>query len=121
MNEFELSVLEYLGKLEDGVLAIISVMYNSQYYEASFFYTDKDMVFTISDELESQVGEIKNHPKYQDLLRKLIRITVPYNDIYGTLDPVDFTKWVRGVIELEDLEKPMVIDESQIKPVPRVE
>jgi len=121
MDDFDLSVLEYLGKLEDGVLVIISIMYKGQYFEGTFFYTKNDFVFTISEELESLVGDVKKHPDYLELVRRLLRITVPYDEIFNNLDEVDFTKWVKGVIELEGLEVPRIIDESEIKPVPGLE
>ena len=120
MSDFDLSVLEYLGTLENGVLCIISIMYKGQYFEGTFFYTKEDFVFTISEELESIVGDIKKHPKYLELVRRLLRLTVPYDEIFNTLDPADFTKWVKGVIELEGLEMPRIIDESEIKPLPGV-
>ena len=118
MNEIEVSVLEYLGTLENGVLTIISIMCDGQYFEGTFFYTDKDMVFTISEELEAQIGDIKKHPQYFQIIKKLLKICVPYNEMYNSLDPVNFTKWVNGVIELEGLDEPMIIDNSEIKPLP---
>ena len=42
MKGIEVSILEYLGTLEDGVLTIISIMYDDQYFEGTFFYTDLD-------------------------------------------------------------------------------
>jgi hypothetical protein len=118
MNEIEVSILEYLGTLENGVLVIISIMYSGQYFEGTFFYTDTDMIFTISEELEEQIGNIKKHPQYLDIIKKLLKMCVPHNEIYNSLDPVNFTKWVKGVIEMEGLETPMMIDESEIKPIP---
>jgi hypothetical protein len=118
MKGIEVSILEYLGTLEDGVLTIISIMYDDQYFEGTFFYTDKDMVFTISEELEEQIGDIKKHPQYFEIIKKLLKICVPHNEMYNSLDPVNFTKWVKGVIEMEGLETPMIIDESEIQPLP---
>jgi len=53
MKTFDFSVLEYLGKVETGVLVLLSVVYEKKYFEATFFYDDKNIVLTISDELES--------------------------------------------------------------------
>lgn len=112
MNDFEFSVLEYLGKLEDGVLTVISILYKKNYFEGTFFYTDKDVVFTVSDELQELVGDIKDHPNYLDFIKKLLRLVVPYNEIYHTIDAVDFTKWMKKVSSMEGLEMPMVYDPS---------
>jgi hypothetical protein len=118
MNDFEFSVLEYLGKLENGVLAIISIKYKKSFYEGTFFYTDKDVVFTISEELQSIVGNIKDHPNYYEYIKKLLRIVVPFNEIYNSIDPVNFGGWLSKIADMKDLETPMVIDESETKPEP---
>jgi len=108
MNDFQFSVVEYLGKLENGVLAIIGINYRKGYFEGSFFYTDKDMVFTISDDLKSLIGEIKDHPNYLDFIRKILRLVVPYNEIYHSIDQVNFKGWASKVAELEGLEIPNI-------------
>ena len=42
MDKFKISILEYLGKLEQGVLVLLSIVYNNQYYEATFFIQTKN-------------------------------------------------------------------------------
>lgn len=112
MNDFQFSVLEYMGKLENGVLAILTIIYKKRYFEGTFFYTDQDMVFTISEELQELVGEIKNHPNYIDMIKKILKLVVPYNEIYNQLDPVDFNKWIDKVTQMENLKNPMVFGDS---------
>lgn len=116
MKTFDFSVLEYLGKLETGVLVLLSCIHERKYYEATFFYDDKHIILTISDELESVVGDIRNHPEYFDCLRDILKKVVPYNEMYDRIDPVNFARWVEGVIELErgEIER---VDPSQIRPV----
>ena len=111
--DFQFSVVEYLGKLENGVLVIIGINYKKGYFEGTFFYTDKDMVFTISDDLKSVVGEIKDHPQYLEFIRKILRLVVPYNEIYNSIDQVNFKGWVSRVAELEGLELPNVDGEYE--------
>lgn len=116
MKTFDFSVLEYLGKVEDGVLVLLSVMHQRNYYEATFFYDDKNIILTISDELESVVGDIKKHPEYMDCLRDILRKAVPYDEMFERIDPVNFGRWVEGFIELEIGEAERV-SASQIKPI----
>ena len=101
MKTFDFSVLEYLGKVEDGVLVLLSVIHEKKYYEATFFYDDKNIILTISDDLENVVGDIKKHPQYFDCLRDILRKVVPFNEMFDRIDPVDFSRWVEGYIELE--------------------
>jgi hypothetical protein len=101
MKTFDFSVLEYLGKVETGVLVLLSVVYEKKYFEATFFYDDKNIVLTISDELESYVGDIKKHPEYSDILRDILRKIVPHNEMFDRIDSVDFSRWVEGYIEIE--------------------
>lgn len=116
MKTFEFSVLEYLGKVNDGVLVLLSVMYEKRYFEATFFYDDRNIILTITDELESFVGDIKGHPEYFDCLRDILKRVVPYNEMYERIDPVDFARWVEGFIEIEMGEAERV-SASEIRPI----
>lgn len=116
MKTFDFSVLEYLGKVDGGVLVLLSVIHESKYYESTFFYDDRNIILTISDELESVVGDIKTHPEYFDCLRDILRKVVPYNEMFERIDPVDFGRWVEGFIELEMGEAERV-SASEIKPI----
>jgi hypothetical protein len=101
MKTFDFSVLEYLGKVETGVLVLLSVIYQKKYFEATFFYDERNIILTISDELENIVGDIKKHPEYFDCLRDILKKVVPHNEMFDRIDPVDFGRWVEGYIEIE--------------------
>ena len=116
MKTFNFSVLEYLGKVEGGVLVLLSVIHEKKYYEATFFYDDKDIILTISDELEEIVGDIKEHTEYFDCLRDILKRIVPYNEMFERIDNVDFSRWVEGYIDLEMGEAERV-SASQIRPL----
>lgn len=95
MDKFQVSILEYLGKLEDGVMVLLSIVYNSIYYEATYFYTSEDIVLTVPEELEEALGhKITEDDKYPDLLMTIIKKVVPYKEIYGRIDDIDFTRWI---------------------------
>jgi hypothetical protein len=95
MIKFNASILDYLGKLDIGVLVLVSIIYESQYYEATFFYTQDQMVLTISEDLEEVIGHpIDKDPEYADLLSDILKRLIPFNEMYNRLDDVDFSKWV---------------------------
>ena len=56
MDKFDVSVLEYLGKVDGGILVLLSIVYQKQYYEATFFYNEQDILLTISEDLEQVTG-----------------------------------------------------------------
>lgn len=94
MDKFKVSVLEYLGRLDIGVMALISIVHDGKYYEATYFYTDERLVLTVQEELEENIGhKISEDDRYVDLVRDIIGKVVPYNEIYGRLDEIDFSRW----------------------------
>jgi hypothetical protein len=117
MRTISVSVLEYLGKVEDGILVLIGLVHNKVYYEATFFYTEKDMIFTISEELEEVIGDIKTHPEYRQILAELIKKVVPYNELIDSIDSVDFARWVDGPYEDTSENNPEYVPSTQIKEV----
>jgi hypothetical protein len=94
MAKFKVSILEYLGKLDIGVMSLVSIVYNDKYYEATYFYTDERLVLTVQEELEIDLGHrISDDENYADLIREIISKVVPYGEIYGRLDEIDFNRW----------------------------
>jgi hypothetical protein len=89
MNEIEVSILEYLGTLENGVLVILSIMYSGQYFEGTFFYTAEDILLTISKPLEKELGhKIEDDPEYVDVLKDILKKITPYNEVMPQLKAI---------------------------------
>ena len=84
-------IIEYLGKFEDGVLALISLNYENEYYDATFFYKEDFVTLTIDEKLEEIIGEIEEWPGYNNLVLDIMKKVVPYEEIITRLDPVDVT------------------------------
>lgn len=84
-------IIEYLGKFEDGVLALISLNYENEYYDATFFYKEDFVTLTIDEKLEEIIGEIEEWPGYNNLVLNIMKKVVPYEEIITRLDPVDVT------------------------------
>lgn len=116
MEKIDVDILEYLGRLEKGILVLVGLLYNKKYYESTFYYTESEMVLTISEDLEELIGDIKKHPQYAHILTRILKKVVPYKQMYGTLDEVNLGKWVEGVIQLVSDFEPEEISESEIKP-----
>lgn len=113
MAKFNPSIIDYLGKLDFGVLVLISIVYNQEYFEATFFYTEEQMVLTISEELEEKIGgDIKQDPEYPELLKEILKRLIPFNEIYNRLDDIDFSKWTSFVEDIpEDQSEVEYLDE----------
>ena len=116
MEKIDVDILEYLGRFENGVLVLVGLLYKSKYYESTFFYTSNEMVLTIPEDLEDQIGDIKKHPHYPEILLKILKKVVPHKEIYGNLDKVDLGKWVEGIVQSASENQPEEVDESEIKP-----
>jgi hypothetical protein len=84
-------IIEYLGKFEDGVLALISLNYENEYYDATFFYKEDFVTLTIDEKLEEIIGEIEEWPGYDNIVLELMKRVVPYDEIITRLDKVDVT------------------------------
>lgn len=101
MDKFQISILEYLGKIEDGILVLISIVYKGEYYESTYFYTNEHIVLTVPEELENELGhKIIEDEEYPNIIKTIIKKVVPYHEMYKRIDPVDFNRWKE---ESEDL------------------
>lgn len=114
MDKFDISILEYLGKVDGGVLVLLAIVYQEEYSEATFFYNQTDILLTISEELEEKVGDITKHKQYPQILKDILKQIVPYDQMFDSIDPVDFGRWVKGVFEIENDEAEQ-INPNEIK------
>ena len=95
MDKFQTSVLEYLGKIENGILVLISIVYNDVYYEATYFYTIDQLVLTVPENLEDEIGhKITEDEEYPNLIKNLIKKIIPHKEMYNKIDEVDFRRWI---------------------------
>lgn len=93
MHNISVSINDYLGKVEGGILTSLSFVYNDEYYEGTIFYNNDNFALTISDELEKELGcDIKDHSSYKDIVLNLFKILIPYNELINRIDDVDIEK-----------------------------
>lgn len=90
--EIKVSILDYLGKIEKGILVLVSFVYQEKYYEGMFFYTDEQILLNVDDEFEKTLGsKIEQHKEYKEILRYLIRNVVPWSEMITRIDELDLS------------------------------
>lgn len=83
-------IIDYLGKFEEGVVVLLSLNYNDEYYDATFYYVDDYVAITIDEDLEEHIGLIEQWDGYNDLILSIMSKVVPYDEIIGRLDEIEF-------------------------------
>jgi hypothetical protein len=83
-------IIEYLGKLEDGVIVIISLNYEDEYYDSTFYYKNQFVTLTVDEKLEEILGTtIEEWSGYNKLVLEIVEKTIPYDEIITRLDEID--------------------------------
>lgn len=86
----EASVIDYIGKYEGGILVSIGIMYESEYYDAMFYYTADQMIINVDEKLENKLGyKIEEYPKYYELLESLIKSVDSYDIVIDKLEEIN--------------------------------
>lgn len=90
--EIKVSILDYLGKIEKGILVLASFVYKNKYYEGMFFYTDDQILLNVDESLEEAIGcKIEEYVDYKEILRYLIRNVVPWSEMITRIDDLDLS------------------------------
>jgi hypothetical protein len=112
--EIKSSVLDYLGKFENGIMVLIALTCDGQYYEGVFFYTSETIVFNVDEKLEQKLGcKIEEWKGYIDLLRGILKSVVPYTQMVNKIDNFDFTEYLT-IKDQVSSELPEEVDLSEI-------
>jgi len=112
--EIKSTVLDYLGKFEGGIMVLIALTCDNEYYEGVFFYNAESIVFSVDDRLEEKIGtKIEQWSGYADLLKDILKNIVPYTQMISRIDEVDFSQYLEVKEQLSG-EEPEEIDPSQI-------
>jgi hypothetical protein len=91
--KFKVSILEYLGRIKDGILVLLNIMYEGESYEATYYYTRYHDILTISSELENKIGcSIEEHEDYLKLMNTVEIKTAPYDEIIDKISDFDHKK-----------------------------
>ncbi len=86
-------IIEYLGKIDDGVIVIISLNYNDEYYDSTLYYKENIVAITIDETLEELIGIIEEWEGYNNLVIDIMSKVVPYAEIINRLDVLDVSEF----------------------------
>jgi len=91
MANFKASILDYLGKHEEGIMCRVSIVVDETYFEGIFYYTDKYLIITVDKELEENFFKcpIEQWESYEPLMQYLINQVVPWTEMINSCDPID--------------------------------
>ena len=102
-----------IGKIEKGILVLVSFVYQEKYYEGMFFYTDEQILLNVDDEFEKAIGsKIEQHKDYKEILRYLLRNVVPWSEMITRIDELDLsifepktseTVYLAGDVDSDDI------------------
>jgi hypothetical protein len=88
--EITASILDYLGRYDDGILVSIGLMWKQKYYDGIFFYTKNKMIISVDESFTNDLGcYIEQHPDYINLLKSIILQCEPFAEIFDKLDNVE--------------------------------
>lgn len=94
-TNFNISVKSYLGKIDKGVLVLLSIKYNNNtdIYEGTYWYTEDIDIITFNNDLKEIVGDFErlNDTNKKSIISFLRNNTSEYIDIIGNLSEVDLT------------------------------
>lgn len=99
MNDVGVSVIKYLGKVGDGIIALITITIPQRdlSFDATFYYTQTQMIVTIPEDIEELIGDIKNIQEYETILRLCLRKVVPHDQLWDNIDPLDVKPYLKAI------------------------
>jgi len=107
-------IVDYMGKLEDGVLVLLSINCDGSFSEGTIFYSNENILLTIDQEIEDEIGSpIELWVGYKDLLISILDKLIPYDEISKRIDDLDFDKYIKTPTEFEYIDDD--IDSDHIK------
>jgi hypothetical protein len=93
-ENIKIDIIDYLGKYEGGVLALITIGLNEKYHEAVFYYTDSITLLTPDIALENELGcVIEKWEEYDKVIYYLIQNVVPCSEIMNMIDDFEPSKY----------------------------
>ena len=93
--EIKIDIVDYMGKMEDGILVLLSVNCDGSFSEGTIFYTPENLALTVSQEVEEKIGSpIEVWEGYQDLVVSTLKKLIPCEELLKRMDDVDFSKYL---------------------------
>jgi len=93
--EIKADILDYMGKLDDGIVVSIGVLLDDDYYNGILFYSESNILVSMSDEFEEKIGcVLESWNEYKTLLEVIFSKLDKPEDLIDNLDFVDFSKYL---------------------------
>lgn len=93
--EIKIDIVDYMGKMEDGILVLLSVNCDGSFTEGTIYYTQDNLVLTVDEEVEKKIGSpIELWEGYQDLVVATLKKLIPCGELLKRMDDVDFSKYL---------------------------
>ena len=75
-------ILDYIGKHDDGIFVLLSLGYQEEFYEATFYYKNTFVVLTVEETLEEKLGcDIEDWDGYGEVMYNIISKLAPYEEM----------------------------------------
>jgi len=85
------SIIDYLGKYENGIIVPLSLSIENTYHNAIFYYTDDKMIITVDDSLNKILNDdIQNTEYYIPLMESIINTVQPYDVVIKDIKDYNF-------------------------------
>ena len=93
--EIKADIVDYMGKMDNGVLVLLSINCGGNFSEGTIFYTDDNFVITVTEEVEKAIGSpIEKWLGYKDLSVSILKKLIPCKELIGRMDEVDFSNYI---------------------------
>ena len=93
--DIKADIIDYMGKYSGGVIVLLSIECGGSFTEGTIYYSDKDIILTVDESVEDSIGgTVYDWPGYRALLESILSKLVPYEEISGRIDDVDFDKYI---------------------------
>lgn len=93
--EIKIDIVDYMGKMDGGILVLLSVNCDASFSEGTIFYTPDNLVLTVSEEVEKSIGSpIELWSGYKELVISTLKKLIPCEELLKRMDDVDFSKYL---------------------------
>lgn len=84
------SIIDYIGKYQEGILVSVGLMYKNKYYDSIFYYTVDKIFITTDRQFKEETGfHIQEHQDYFILMKSLIQQCEPFENIIDQLQDIE--------------------------------
>lgn len=96
--EIKADIIDYLGKVDEGIIVLLSLSYEEEYYECTLYYKDRLVALTPDEVLEEKLGSvIEDWEGYNDLMMDILKRVVPYDEMIIRCDEIDMSQYGIGL------------------------